>query len=267
MNDEFTYRVTNEDGVFTIATVSVAIEPRIAAAFEENSSPVTITEKTEDTTTEEPEEQEVVQANEEPEQTTEAEQEEEQEQVEETLPQFEEDVARDTRSTAVLGQFQARDLTDVNVRQTEFSARESIVVTQHQQVLETIEHAELQVLNQATYDIKLDVHIPSPNTVTSNPSFQKGLTNLENEFLEFAENDGARIQLAEDTILGASFSVSVGALAWVLRGGAMFGSMMAFTPLWKFIEIGQVSVMVGQSKRGADQSGDDDQVESLFDSK
>ena len=111
------------------------------------------------------------------------------------------------------------------------------------------------------------MHIPSPNTVTSNPSFQKGLTNLENEFLEFAENDGARIQLAEDTILGASFSVSVGALAWVLRGGAMFGSMMAFTPLWKFIEIGQVSVMVGQSKRGADQSGDDDQVESLFDSK
>jgi len=47
----------------------------------------------------------------------------------------------------------------------------------------------------------------------------------------------------------------------------MFGSMMAFTPLWKSIEIGQVAVMVN-SKNGpedGESNEDDDSVESLFD--
>jgi len=83
-------------------------------------------------------------------------------------------------------------------------------------------------------------------------------------YTELEEQSGASYKLAEDTILGASFSVSVGALAWALRGGAMFGSMMAFTPLWKSIEIGQVAVMVNSKRDNSDDHDDDDNVESLF---
>ena len=48
----------------------------------------------------------------------------------------------------------------------------------------------------------------------------------------------------------------------------MFGSMMAFTPVWKFVEIGQVSVMVSGKKENSDDQDpneQDDSVESLFD--
>ena len=120
--------------------------------------------------------------------------------------------------------------------------------------------------NTVTYDLTLDVHIPSARATASNSGFLNGLTKLENDFLELEEENGASYKLAEDTILGVSFSVSVGALAWALRGGAMFGSMLAFTPLWKSIEIGQVAAMVN-SKNGPEgdaSNEDDDSVESMF---
>lgn len=112
------------------------------------------------------------------------------------------------------------------------------------------------------------MHVPSAKAAASNPGFLKGLTQLEDDFLALEEENGASYKLAEDTILGVSFSVSVGGLAWALRGGAMFGSMMAFTPVWKFVEIGQVSVMVSGKKENSDDQDpneQDDSVESLFD--
>ena len=111
------------------------------------------------------------------------------------------------------------------------------------------------------------MHVPAVRSTAVDSGLLHGLTQLDNDFLELEDESGAGYKLAEDTILGVSFSVSVGALAWALRGGAMFGSMMAFTPLWKSIEIGQVAVMVNSNKGTADNEPDegDDSVESLFD--
>ena len=60
----------------------------------------------------------------------------------------------------------------------------------------------------------------------------------------------------------------MGVLAWTLRGGAMLASVMTFTPLWKFIEMGQVTQMVAGTQRNTDDQEPDEedtQVESLFD--
>jgi len=262
LNDEFSYRVTNEDGVFTIATVAVTIEPRIAQALEESSNTFEApTEQPEALTTEEPAEQEVTQASEEPEPEAQPAR-----QAAPLLP--DNNSIGNTRNTAILTQVETRELPGVNSSQTELVTRQAIAVTQHRDVIGVVaSQYDLQELSTTTYDLTLDVHIPVLTISPSNPVFQNALTQLDNDFAELEEEGGARYELATDSVLGASFSASVGALAWILRGGAMFGSMMAFTPLWKFIEIGQVSVMVGGTNgRSKDNpGGEDDQLESLFD--
>ena len=112
------------------------------------------------------------------------------------------------------------------------------------------------------------MYVPSAKATASNPSFLDGLTRIENELAEAEERSDARYKLLEDSVLGASFSVTVGILAWTLRGGAMLASVMTFTPLWKFIEMGQVTHMVAGPKRNTDDEEPDEgdtEVESLFD--
>ena len=298
LNDEFSYRVTNEDGLFTIATVAVTIDPpiepeiepeiepaieqpneqpneqaieqEIAAAVEETAMPVTntlpflelIAEQVDITVTEEPAEteQEVVQANAEPAQSAQL--------TENITPQLPENTVNETRRTTTSNQVEISELPEVDTLLTDFSIRETFAVTQHREAIQITNQSELLISSAATYDLTLDVHVPSAKAAASNPGFLKGLTQLEDDFLALEEENGASYKLAEDTILGVSFSVSVGGLAWALRGGAMFGSMMAFTPVWKFVEIGQVSVMVSGKKENSDDQDpneQDDSVESLFD--
>ena len=178
-----------------------------------------------------------------------------------------ENSASETPRTTISNQVETQVLPEVDTSQTSFSVRETIAVTQHRDAGQVTLQSELQVQSAENYDLTLDVYVPSLKAnAASNPGFLKGLSQLENDFAELEDQNGASYKLAEDTILGASFSVSVGALAWALRGGAIFGSMMAFTPLWKSIEIGQVAVMVNSKKDNSDNHDeDDDSVESLFD--
>ena len=209
--------------------------------------------------TEEPTDHEVVQASEEPAERAQL--------SENKNPLLDNINVSETRPTSSTKLVETQELPEVNTLQTELLTLESFAVTQHREAQTITNQNELESYNAATYDLTLDVHIPSARAAVSNSGFLNGLTQLDNDFLELEEENGASYKLAEDTILGVSFSVSVGALAWVLRGGAMFGSMMAFTPLWKSIEIGQVAVMVNSKKGNSDDESndDDDSVESMFD--
>ena len=265
LNDEFSYRVTNEDGIFTIATVSVTIDPPIQPALAENVIPLDntrfpepIAEETDIQTSSEVTEKEVVQTN--------AENTQEQQLNEIVIPLFPENSSSETRNTANLNQVETRELPEVDTLRPNLTVRDSLSVTQHRDLEGITNYNELQVVSAATYDLTLDVHIPAAKTGTSNSGFLQGLTQLENDFTELEEESSARFKLIEDTVLGASFSVSVGALAWALRGGAMMASMMAFTPLWKFVELGQVTNIAARSKSDDDTPNEpDDSVESLFD--
>ena len=278
--DEFSYRVTNEDGVFTIATVSITIdppiEPPIGQAIEPPIDPVpaAIIDPLDNTAvnfepivapvdiaaTEEATEIEVVQTAEEPTQSEQT--------AGETTLFLPENSSSDTRTTTYSSQVATQVLPQVNTFQREIATLESIAVTQHRETQVITNYNELQILSNATYDLVLDVYVPSAKATASNPSFLDGLTRIENELEEAEERSGARYKLLEDSVLGASFSVTVGILAWTLRGGAMLASVMTFTPLWKFIEMGQVTQMVAGPKRNADDEEPDEEdteVESLFD--
>ena len=274
--DEFSYRVTNEDGVFTIATVSITVEPPIASAIEPPIDPVPeviidpldntvlnfqpTVAATDSPSNEEATEIEVVQTTEE---TARSEQ-----TMRETTLFSPENSASDTDSTTNLSQAATQELPELDAFQRQIVALESIEVTQHRETQLITNHNELQVLSRAKYDLILDVYTPSAKASATNPNFLKGLAQIENEFAEAEERSGARYQILEDTVLGASFSVTVGVLAWTLRGGAMLASIMTFTPLWKFIEVGQVTRMVAGTGRDADDQEPDDEdarVESLFD--
>ena len=269
LNDEFSYRVTNADGIFTIATVSVTIDQpidqAIAPALEETPMSVNNivtfepTAEQVDAPTMEESTEEVIQASTEPMQGEQI--------TTENILLLPENSASETPRTTISNQVETQVLPEVDTSQTSFSVRETIAVTQHRDAGQVTLQSELQVQSAENYDLTLDVYVPSLKAnAASNPGFLKGLSLLENDFAELEDQNGASYKLAEDTILGASFSVSVGALAWALRGGAIFGSMMAFTPLWKSIEIGQVAVMVNSKKDNSDNHDeDDDSVESLFD--
>ena len=265
LNDGFTYRVTNEDGISTTATVGITIDPPIAPAVDENIIlvdtlfPDPVAEQTDNQIITEVTENEVVQTNN-------VESTPEQQLSETTIPLFPENRISENRTTTSLNQVETQELPEVDTLRSDFVTRETISVTQHREIAGITTYNEVQDVSSATYDLILDVHVPSPKAATSNSGFIQGLSQLENDFTELEEENGARFKLIEDTVLGASFSVSVGALAWALRGGAMMASMMAFTPLWKFVELGQVTNIATRSKSDDKASDEpDDNVESLFD--
>ncbi len=288
LQDEFTYRVTNEDGIFTIATVAITIEPppaqpnqpapepdpepetepepAIAPAMEENVDPVanivpfpeSVAEQTDIPLAEEATEKEVVQA------TTEQPQENRLAEV--ATPLFPENSVNEDRTGDNSTQVATQELPEVNTLQADFSTRESFEVTQHREVQGITYTNEPILLSAAIFELTLEVYVPSGNSASSNSIFLKQLAQVGDDFEKLEDQSGARYKLLEDTVLGASFSVTVGALAWALRGGALAASMMTLSPLWKFIEIDQISVTGGQ-RNPEDQTDDDpdDQVESLFD--
>jgi len=74
-----------------------------------------------------------------------------------------------------------------------------------------------------------------------------------------AKDQQRRIELGKDAAVGTSISVSVGALAWMLRGGAVLTAMLTTTPLWGSID--PLRVMSASSGKS---SKEDSEVENMF---
>ena len=98
----------------------------------------------------------------------------------------------------------------------------------------------------------------------SNTLFAEALDRLGQDLEDTGTFERNRYELAGDTAIGISISTTAGVLAWALRGGALFASVMASTPLWS--SINPVSLVVGSADRRKDEVDDSD-VESFFTDK
>lgn len=123
----------------------------------------------------------------------------------------------------------------------------------------------MQVVSLATIDLLLEVKTKTLRDTITNQGFLNGLAQLDGDLENLGEQSQSRYRLAEDTLLGISFSATVGALAWILRGGAIFTGLMAATPIWASIDATRIvssSRMAHDSSKSTDDEGE---VEQIFD--
>ena len=76
------------------------------------------------------------------------------------------------------------------------------------------------------------VHLPDATSVAiANRQFVNGLDVLGRDFENAGAESEARYRVVTDTGVGVSLSATAGLLAWGLRGGALFASLMSSTPI------------------------------------
>jgi hypothetical protein len=258
--DQFSYRVTNEDGVFTIATVSIVIEPPIESAF---GTKVEITvpeveeeddEKPEAAATEKLAEKEKNKVVEKPLTDT-----------GEFAPVFARAVDA-TRDTDVASFFEFREIEtiDSTVQTLNRGVAEIAAVKQHNRT-ELLSGSALQPIGVASLEVWFEVYVPTAREVVENPYFLEGLSSYGEELEE--TNSNPQIRISEELVLGASLSLSIGLVSWALRGGAVFASLMTAGPLWWGMDITKMAVPVSDKQKKEKNSGRDDnqRLEGMFD--
>ena len=253
LQDSFTYRVTNEDGVFAIATVEVTIEPLFASAFENPNSvipdepavPIPEPEPTDSTIEEAPIEEAVGESD-----------------FSVNIDRGVPDSRSETTELDVVIPINEIENIDRVDRIEELLSLTSLDVRQHNE-LESAE-VDIQNINFSTVSVEIltNVRTTKAHDVVSNASFVDALKRLGQDLEDSESFQRNRYQLASDTAIGISISTTAGVLAWALRGGALFASVMASTPLWSSIDPVRV---VGGSRN--DDMKDDAEVESYFTDK
>jgi len=261
LQDEFSYRVTNEDGIFTIATVSISIEPALDAAF---GSPAVVVAPPIPSTEPGPQTErkpagqaeEVAELGEEP--------------LEQATDIFGGSSTAETEQEdrdAVLEVLRSVQ-TDSSQAQARASESDAIDVAQHNKVTvaTALDATNFNNVSNATVELLLEVKVPTAREVAGNAGFLDGLRQLDEDLKDAESQSGARFRLAEDTVMGVSLSMTVGALAWALRGGAVFTSLMTVAPLWASIDLGRITTPVVSTKEreGDRDSMDDHSVEEIF---
>ena len=264
--DEFRYRVTNEDGVFTIATVSISIEPPLEAVFAVQPPLAQPTPPAEP----EPEPEPSASPNPNPTSQTEEGTESGEQQFEQATDIF---GGQSATQTEEQGQVSVLEVlrsvqTDSNQVRARADETDALEVLQHNQLAEaSFDADELNTVSSATIELVLEVKVPTIREVASNEGFLNGLSQLDDDLKEAESQTGARYRLAEDSVVGVSLSVTVGALAWALRGGAVFASLMTVAPLWASIDLGRVATPVSNRSQsdGETETSDEHSVEEIFD--
>jgi hypothetical protein len=262
LEDSFSYRVTNEDGVYAIATVSVLVEPALGGALDTlnpeqplitiPARPETNAEQGVQTTTS----TENIQAG----SASEA-------YIDPFERVFGEAQAQANQSdlnsidevaTIVTGDYASDAGNQMNSAIDDIL--DAIAVKKHN-ITKITDLAESQVTISAfAVEILTEVKTLRPHDVVSNQQFLNGLKQLDDDFQYSEQNDGKRYQLANDATLGVSLSATAGVLAWAFRGGALFASAMASTPLWSSID----PVRVLSKHREDEGSAEDREVENYF---
>jgi len=95
----------------------------------------------------------------------------------------------------------------------------------------------------------------------SNTSFAQALDQLGQDLTDTDTFERKRYEIAGNAAIGLSISITAGVLAWALRGGALFASVMESTPLWSSINPVR---LVGGSPDRSDDDTDESDVESYF---
>lgn len=109
-------------------------------------------------------------------------------------------------------------------------------------------------------DIQLTSDI-SVSQVIDNKDFQRGLSEAQLDLQSAQNESNRRIEIGNDVAVSISISTTAGILAWMLRGGALFGSLMAATPLWSAIDPLRIT---GANSR-QDKNTETSEVEKMFD--
>ena len=135
---------------------------------------------------------------------------------------------------------------------------QSLAVRQHNQndSIYLFENTTGQTVSSV--DIKIDSNI-SLSQVIYNKNFQSGLARAQSDLESSKDGTGRNFQLGDDVALSVSISTTAGVLAWMLRGGALFGSLMAATPLWSAIDPLRIT-----GGRKDDDNSETSEVEEMF---
>ena len=263
LQDSFQYRVTNLDGVFSVATVNVSVEPPIESAFARPDEPFVERAAPIDrvTTAEEPAPG-----------SPPVEEARSPEEFDEELQHLFGEATTTARMSASAETSEAT-LIDHNEIPVPMAAlpdylNDELGVKQHNRPGTINLHNQQVAVSTASLSVLKEIQTGALHDITGNSQFANALQQLDDDLEQAQQDQSRRYQIASNTQLGVSFSVTAGILAWFLRGGALFASALASTPLWSFIDPVRVFVARptdGPVKNRRDQ--DHDELEKYFDDK
>ena len=254
LSDGFSYRVTNEDGVSSVANVVINIEPPLGKAVDEPTLQF----------------QPQIQSQEDTVETD-----------NETVDMDPADeVTAEEQTGSILtavnrGSEQLPDSTEVLNVFTRFERFES--VGQHQRInsleqIETIQHNRIRAIEfnaedaQAipTFEVVLETDINTARNVTGNDRFADALSSISDDLQNSQERDSKRYQNNAEAVFGSALSLTAIVLSWTLRTGSLAASLMAMKPLWAQIDPVKVT---GAAKEEDHEDSEDMKVESIFDER
>ena len=260
--DEFTYRITNEDGVFTVATVSVSIEPPIGALLVDNIIPESLPETETEIETEVQTEVETATEAEteaEAEATPANEEEQIEEQVESGLEEF---MPGFFSSSVADARFPDQQVDTLNIESVEFQTSSNSIRQSESASLQVVQHNE--AINVLLYSTNLSVNnsyleftLGSQSYGVSSESYLRSLAQIDQVFSDAEEQEEVRAIFSDEEIFGLTFTATAGIFSWLLRGGSLLASVLASTPVWSSID--PVKVFSGGQR---DEKSDE--VEKMF---
>ena len=257
--DQFSYRIINEDGLFTVATVDIMVEPPLEFAFqiqpEITSTELIITpvagnpDSTEDSNEVEVETIEEMS-----------------EIMEEADGSFVAELEFSTPTGSIGEESLLQELGistfDVERGNEQQDGLQSLLLA-----LEVIKHNSIRTIDFGDFDFspelqRIDVEfvIDEHRVGISNTNFLRALQQVDSDLQKAESENTLKIQLSNDAVFGISISATAGIVAWALRGGALLASVMAATPIWASID----PLRVVNSKEENDENQDSSDVEKIF---
>ncbi len=260
LNDYFEYRVINEDGASATAIVDITVVPLAAEANNEFVDLPQTAFKNQITQPDTTSTSEVIQ-NEKIKETS-------NETQIDPIPFIDATEFSDTRIGATIPIATDGINTIPGITDAYSTLTRPILIDRDLQVLEVRKHNQIETIDTIGDSITLSVRSAEllleaslkPFDVINSKNFQQGLSRVQNDLDSAEQETLSRYQVANDVGVSISISTTAGVLAWMLRGGALFGSIMASTPLWSSIDPLKIT---GATKR-SDDPEDQDHVEEIF---
>ncbi len=129
---------------------------------------------------------------------------------------------------------------------------------------------DLSELTVAAFELK-GLEPVQLKSLMDNDSFVKGLEDMNRDVDQAMEQRNTRYQLAEETAIGITISLSAGFVSWVLRAGSLMASFMSVVPLWKQLDplpvLGAAAIARRKDSRGKDEKDDETKLEDIFEEK
>lgn len=251
LQDLFTYRITNEDSVYSIATISISIEPPLAPAFEE----LTLVEQPMPGSSAGFDERQVTES---------IDAEEAKAEIDPSMGEILESLFEEPKAPEPDG----REETIITL--DSYHGREFDSLTEILFGGEVLEVKKHNVVNQiATIGVTripagtsdIEFNYDTRRYGISNPNFLQSLAQLESDLADAPEEKRLTIKFAHETVLVISFGATAGVLSWVLRSGTLLGTLLAATPILGMMD--PLRILNSTQNKKNDNA---DKVEQIFDS-